>query len=114
MNLKQETKRRTELLKDANIDVEGFGLLNTFFLYDSIYDGLGKYSRWLANKGFNKLALWLSDINTFQWYDKTLKIRQFVRIEYPNGHYEQEGWIHDKEPEKDKQYILDKYKLSEV
>jgi hypothetical protein len=110
--LKTELSKRTELLEKSGIDTEGFGLINTFFLSDEIIYKLNKLSSFLYHHGFYKIAIYFSSFKAYQSKTKGFEIRQVIEISSEKGSYTQDCFIHDKDPENDKNYICKKYNLN--
>jgi hypothetical protein len=112
MNYKTEEERRLQVLSIAGIDTEGFGLLNTFFLYDQLVGYFGWLSHKLETYGFHKLAIYFSDIKVNQHKAKGYDIQQIISIKGTSGEYVQDCYIHDREPEKAISYVCEKYNLA--
>ena len=112
MSYKSEEEKRLRTLRCAGIDTEGFGLLNTFFLYDELASCFGWLTHKLNSFGFHKLAIYLSDIKVSQHKIKGFEIRQTISIKGKRSHYEQDCYIHDQDPEEAISYVCEKYNLA--
>jgi len=111
--LQIEKKNREKSLQAAGIDTEGFGVLNTFFLYDYLVEHFNIFSKYLTNKGWHKLAFSLSNVSVYQYKVKGFEIRQTVKIKGDSGGYKQDCFVHDHDPEEAIKYVCKKYSLSE-
>ena len=110
--LKDENDKRLSLLKIAGFDTENFGLINTFFLYDHLTDYFGWLSKNLNELGFQKLAFYLSKVKVQQIKVKGFEQWQTLTINADTGRFEQDGFVHDKDPESAIDYVCDKYHLT--
>lgn len=109
--IENETKQRSNLLKASGIDTEGFGLLNTFFLSDEILSKFNWLSKKLNGLGALKLAIYFSNITTYQYKYKGFEIRQEISIKNEKGKYTLDGYVHDNCPDTARDYIAKKYRL---
>lgn len=114
VQLEIEQERRRTLLEAYSINTDGFELLNTFFLADVILREQNKFSLWLINKGFFKAATWIRRLKVDQCCDPRFELWQSITISNPNGTsvYHQTGCINDTDAEQSREYILNKYQLS--
>jgi hypothetical protein len=112
MDVQTENAKRLELLKKVGMDGEGFGFLNTFFLYDQVVSYFGWLPMKLYKLGFDNLAVLISEVNVSQLKTKGSEIYQTVIINGSSGQYKQKAYIHDDCPDTAVEYICEKYNLT--
>lgn len=110
--INKENSKRLSLLKASGVDVEGFGYLNTFFLSDEIICDFNWLSKISYKLNFFKLALYFSDISTYQYKYKGFEIRQVIEIIKKYGAYKQDGYVHDQCTDEALEYISEKYNFA--
>ncbi|MFK5948099.1 MAG: hypothetical protein QM500_04945 [Methylococcales bacterium] len=104
-----EQSRRNQVLKAFGLDVEGWGLLNSYSIYDEVFGYCGAITKFLIGINCPVLARYFSNVQSIQIKAQTLQIWQEVSIISDRGSFKFEGWIHDQEPLKSERYIYDKY-----